>query len=214
LETERSNLLDLAKQQKMPLDLSAGDQFIAALAKRQVQLGEYLSELDKIIKEAESEERKALIASVKRAELLERQAEFDKALEIYETVLKAPGTASIKPRFDQLKTEWQIKSKEHAQARQFLYTAWPKFDLTQLPANLARAKESLQTCKAVGDRLTPLKLQLVNIQHATALTQELKTLKDAPDSEDNQSRWKTMWQLANDLRTLQSEVTAWIGKEK
>jgi len=214
LETERNHLLELAKKQKMGLDLSVGEQFTAALTKRLDQLNKYLDELDKLIKEANSEERKELIAKVKRAELLEKQAEFDKALELYEQVLKSPNTAEVKARADQLKAEWQIKNKEHGDARLFLYETWPKLDLSELQAKLGKARESFKVCKEAGDRLTPLKLQLVNIQHATALVQELEVLRKAPDSQDNHQKLRTMHELATDLRSLQTEVTAWIAKEK
>jgi hypothetical protein len=146
--------------------------------------------------------------------LLEKQAEFDKALELYEQVLKSPNTGEIKPRVDQLKADWQVKSKEHAEARLFLYETWPKLELADLPAKIGKARESFKKCKDAGDRMTPLKLQLVNIQHATALLQELEVLRKAADNEDNTAKRKAMNQLALDLPALQREVMAWVGKEK
>jgi tetratricopeptide (TPR) repeat protein len=211
---ERDELTRLAKTQKVAVDLSGGSELVGALSKCQLQLGKDLDDLDKLIKEANSPRRRELVATIKRAELLEKQAEFDKAIEIYESVLKAGDSAEVKAHVDQLKLAWSIKSKEHAQARKFVYDTWPVLDLTALAANIAKASESLQTCREASDYLTPLKLFLVNLQHAKALAKELQVLNKAPDSLDNRVRLKTMSQLAGQMRTLQVNVEAWVAKNK
>jgi hypothetical protein len=66
----------------------------------------------------------------------------------------------------------------------------------------------------VGDRLAPLKLQLANVQHAKALSQEWEILRKQPDSEDVRARTKSLIQLGEDLRILRDEVQAWLGADK
>jgi tetratricopeptide (TPR) repeat protein len=211
---EHEELEKLAKTQKAKIDLTAGIELVGRLATCQQQLDKYLDDLDKLIKEANSDHRRELIATIKRAELLEKQAEFDKAIELYESVLKSGESAQVKIHLDQLKTAWTIKNKEHASARQFIYETWPSLDLTALAANIAKASESFQACKDAGDYLTPRKLSLVNIQHATALVKELHVLNSAPDNLDNRVRQKTMTQFASQLRALQASVEAWVAGDK
>jgi len=214
LAAERADLEQLAVKHKIKLDLGGGGQLAAALTKRQDQLAKWLDDLDKLIKEANSDQTRELIATVKRAEILEQQADFEKAMELYKSVLKARDSAEVRTHLDQLETAWATKSKEHHQARQFLYVTWPTLDLTAAAANFPKAAESFQTCKQAGDRLTPRKLLLVNIQHAKELAKELEVLRKAPGNEDNDAKLRVMLQLADRLRALQIEVEAWVAKDK
>jgi tetratricopeptide (TPR) repeat protein len=211
LKAERAHLEQLAVKNKMPLDLSSGLVLAGALGKRQVQLEKYLTDLDKLIKEANSDQTRELIALLKRAELLEKQADFDKAIDLYESVMKVRDSAEVKMHLEQLKAAWAIKGKDHAEARQFIYTTLPALDLPELKIKLATAKEMFKRCQAAQDRKTPLKLLLVNVNHATALAKELEVLRRAPDSEDNRASIKAMVKLAKDLGELQHEVATWLG---
>ena len=213
LDAERDELKKLADKQKINLDLGLL-QKATALGKRQEQLAKYLDDLDKLIKDANSDERREQLAMVKRAEVLEKQADFDKAIEQFEASLKIRDDGGVKAHLNQLKIAWAIKNKEHAQARQFIYVTWPSLDLTAVTANIARAAESFRTCKEAGDYLTPHKLFLVNIQHAKELTTQLEVLRKAPDGLDNRARLKSLLQLTDQLRALQSEVDAWVAKDK
>jgi tetratricopeptide (TPR) repeat protein len=210
LENERDALKALAANLKIKLDMNTGVQLSAALAKRQDQLGKYLDEMEKLIKEANSDERREMLATLKRAQILEKQAEFDKAIELYETVLKAGGGGNVKTHLDELKAAWAIKSKEHLQARQFIYATWPTLDLTAVMANMGKATESFQMCKEAGDRLSPLKLLLTNVQHAKELLTQMEALRKARENLDSRAKWKELDQLAKRLESLQIEVQAWV----
>lgn len=215
LRGERIRIVQLAASHKTAApDLSDGDQLSTALSRRAEQLAKYLVDLDKMVKEATGDERKALVAQLKKAEVLEKQADFDKALEIYDTVVKAWPSPDVEAHAKLLRTAWAIKSKEHAQARQFIYEVWPTLDLAGVKANAARAREMFQRCQAAGDVKTPQKLVLANVQHATVLVKRLEVLRKAPDTDDNRTETKALVQLAQDLRALQSEALTWTGIEK
>ena len=217
LSEERAKLLKLNSK----LDLGVGDRLAAALAKKQEDLAKYINDVEQTIKDTNSDETRDLIARVHRASLLEKQADFDKAIELYMGVLEArdnivvkANDAKWKAHLGQLKADWALKNQDHEAARKFVYTKWPTLDLPGVQANIAEAERSFQTCKESGDHLTPLKLQLVNIQHCTVLLKELQRRLKAPDSLDNRENLKAMQELARQLETLQTQVTAWVSKDK
>jgi hypothetical protein len=214
LAAEQADLDKLARKQKIKLDLSLGMTLAAELAKKENQLVTYLDGLAKHLQIANSEETRQLLAMVKRAELLEKQADFDKAIEQYESALKARDLPEVKAHLDHLKAAWAIKSPEHGQARQFIYSTWPTLDLPAVHANLNKAKESSHICRDAADRLTPRKLLMANLQHANELAKELEVLRKAKDSQDNRTKLKEMLQLVDGLRSLQLEVETWIAKDK
>jgi hypothetical protein len=216
LAAERAAIEKLAAKVKLdgPLDVAEGKQVADALARRHDGLKKSLAKLDQSIKAATSDETKALQAEVARAELLEKQAEFEKALEIYDKVLKAANDPDLKAHADQLRAAWAAKGKEHGQARQFIYETWPALDPLGLKANLAKARDALQRCKDAGDHKTPLKLVLANVQHAAALTKELARLRKAADSPDNRADIKSLVQASMELNELQTDAVAWVAQDK
>src|ERR1019366_9028735 len=95
---------------------------------------------------------------IERAYLLEKEADFEPALRLYEQVVKAsPDQAKIKAHLDQLKKAWALQGERHEKARAFLYQTWPTLDIAGLQKNLDRANESLAACRDAGDKLTPQK---------------------------------------------------------
>jgi len=112
-----------------------------------------------------------------------------------------------------LRTAWQIKNKQHAEARQFIYETWPALDLPGVKANIGKAREMLKRCQAEGDYKTPLKLVLVNVNHAAVLTKRLEVLRKAPDSDDHRTELKALLQLGGELRALEMEAAAWVAKD-
>jgi hypothetical protein len=215
LAAERSQLTTLAATHKLTLDYSDGDQSLGALRRRQELLNAKLGEVQAALKDETSEARKELIAMEKRAELLEIQADFDQAIKLYEKILEQrPDSKNVKARLDELQAAWAIKSKEHAQARQFIYDTWPGLDLPGLKANIAKAREMLTRCKQAEDKKTPLKLALANHTHSSALSKRIEVLRRSPVDTDG-SEMKSLVQLSADLRALQDDAVAWVtGKEK
>jgi tetratricopeptide (TPR) repeat protein len=217
LTAERTALAKLAAAQKMGVDYSEGDQLAKALEFRHKQLQEYLTDLDKLVKEETSEAKRDLAAMVKRAELLEKQADFDQALQLYQKVLQErPDSAKVKEHLAHLQDAWAIKDKGHEEARRFFYDTWPGLDLPGLKTSMPRAKDMFTRCQAAGDTKTPLKLVLVNVRHATALTKRLEVLRKSPVfTEDNNTEIKALVQLAGELQSLQQQAVAVVmGKDK
>ena len=102
------------------LKLTQEEQLILnALKARPRELLDVIHNLDKVIQE-EPVMRK-LLGMVEQARLLEKQADYEQALELYRTVLKELKEGGDKPKlqahFDKLNAEWQIKSEEHRQAQ-------------------------------------------------------------------------------------------------
>ncbi len=217
LADERDRLIKLNPK----LELRAGDQNAAALAKRQEDLVDYLNKVERTITEINSDETRDLIAKVHLAASLEKQAEFDKAIELYGGVLQARDNVAVKANFakwkahlDQLKADWVPKNQDHEAARKFIYTKWPTLDLIGVQANIAEAEKSFQKCKEAGDRLTPLKLYLVNIQHWPVLIKEQDRQLKAPDSLDNRVKLEAMLKLTQQLKALDVQVKAWVSVDK
>jgi hypothetical protein len=216
LRKERDRLLELSKTEAPGLDLNEGEQLLRTLGQKQDQLQQFLTKLDKTIQEKSSKETLDLQAKIQQAELLERQAEFDKAIQLYEEVLKARDSKEVRAHLEQLQAAWAIKPNVpgHAQARDFIYNVWPGLDLVGIKADLAKAKEMFERCQAAGDFKTPLKLLQVNLKHAAAVAKRIEVLRQAPDTDDHRSELKSQIELGGQLQALQKDVGAWLAKDK
>jgi hypothetical protein len=212
LRNEHAKLLELSAKDAPDLDLSEGEQALKALALKQQELQRFLTKLEQTLKG--TNETLDLQAKLHKAELLERQADFDKAITLYEEVLKVQSSAAVKAHLDQLRSAWAVKDPNHAQAREFFYAEWPRLDLAGVKANFGKAKEMFERCQKAGDFKTPLKLLQVNVQHTTAVAKRTEVLKRAPDSLDNRLELKALIQVTGDLRALQTQVAAWLAKDK
>ena len=193
-------LVELSIQSTIKVDLSGGDQKAAGLKMKLDLLSKWLDDLDGVIRQANSDETRDLKAMVQQADLQEKQAEFDKAIELYEAVLKVRDDADLKTYLQRLKKAWTARSPEHIQA--------PAIHLCEMADVRPECSKGefrrggKRVCKRVkkeGDRMTPVKLQMVNIQHALALAKELKQLNRSPDSEDNRAKIKAMSELVERL---------------
>src|SRR5207244_12731667 len=107
----------------------------------------------------------------------------------------------------------QVAGKGKAEARHFTSGTWPALDLPGVKANIGKARDMLKRCQAAGDYKTPLKLVLVNINHAAALTKRLEVLRKAPDSDDNRTELNALLQLGPELRALEKDAVAWVAKD-
>jgi tetratricopeptide (TPR) repeat protein len=212
LRNEQAKLLELSAKDAPDLDLSEGEQLLKALALKHQELQRFLTKLEQTLKG--TKETLDLQAKLQKAELLERQADFEKAITLYEDVLKVQSSAEVKAHLDLLKAAWAVKDPSHAHAREFVYAEWPRLDLAGVKANLGKAKEMFERCQKAGDFKTPLKLLHVNVQHATAVAKRTDVLKRAPDSLDNRLELKALIQVTGDLRALQKQVAAWVAKDK
>ena len=202
------------RPKKLTFQLREGEQQIDALRKQAKDLQAFIEKIEAVQKETGDEKSIGLFKLLERARLFEREAEFEKALSLYEQVLQAsPDQAKIRAHLDKLKQAWAPKSKEHAAAQDFICKTWLALDVAELPKNLEDAKAALAQCKAADDRLTPQKLLRVNVIHMANLKQQLETLK-RKDSEDNRNRAKTLVQISEALLRLHSETAAFLDARK
>lgn len=158
------------------LDLSDGEQRIADLRKIGVQLQEFISGLEKVLKEENDPKRRELLAKIERARLLETEAEFGEAIGLYQEVLKGGEFPELKVRVEKLSAAWELKDAKHRQARTFIYETWPKLELRGLKDRLAQGQVALEACKEAGDTLSPQKLLKATVAHVTKLNELEATL--------------------------------------
>ncbi len=184
---------------------------LETLRRRREDLERFITRLENVQKESTSEATLGFAKLLERARLLEGEADFPQALELYEKVLKArPDQPKVKEHHEKLQAEWVVRNPQHAEARAFLMATWPGLAVPELAKGLVKAQEALTVCKKVQDRLTPRKVIRANVVHAANLQKELDALK-RQDNEDNRARAKVIAQVIDGLRRLHSEATALAG---
>jgi hypothetical protein len=215
LKEEGAQLREAAdKLGKGPLDLTEGEQRLAELDKRRKTLEHFQASLENALKQETSEQAKTLRTLLEQARLLESQAEFEQALALYRKVLReSPDQPKVKAYLDKLEQAWKVTSREHQQARDFIYHEWSnKLDTAGLKAALPKAREALAVCLKAGDRLTPQKLLQADLAHVAALKQRLDVLRQR-ESEDNRNEARTIGQLSEELGRLHHDAAAAVGKK-
>jgi tetratricopeptide (TPR) repeat protein len=185
-----------------------GDADLARLAAERTRLEASIRGLDQaIVERAAAEQRvKEAIALVQRARLLENQARFDEALVLYDQALaKAPELAKKeKPHVDALRADWAIRGEAHEQARKFLVETWPRLSVEEIPTRLVLAEKALETCRKVGDKLTPLRFVAASGEHLPKILAVRDSLKrsSSPDAPAQLSAWtetiKTLGRLVTE----------------
>jgi hypothetical protein len=210
---ERSALLELSSKVAPGLQLGQGDNVVRTLTQIQEKLHNFVVDVDKKIQAKSSKETLDLEAKLKQAGILEQQAEFDKAIKLYEAVGAAAKLSDeVLAHLKQLKTAWEARDRP---AADFFYNVWPGLDLAGLKANLGKAREMFERCKTAGDFKTPQKLLHVNNgKHAPAVLDRIKALRQAPDLQNQPNELKGLIELSGELHALQNQVTAWVVKDK
>jgi hypothetical protein len=189
-------------------DLSEGEQRLNELKVRRKELQAFADSLNKALQEAKSPERQ-------QAQLSENAGEFEKAIQLYEAIVQKEGEqSSVSSHLKKLKESWQVKDESHRQARNFIYAVWPKCNTSdKMKANMDQARKALQTCRAAGDKLSPLKLLKANIAHTAQLNKESEGLEPEKNEEDR-TRFQTIADVADELKKLTEEVNAFLNESK
>ncbi len=215
LQQEQFDLADEAEKAKVTLDLSGGKQGLKELGARKKQIAKFIDDVQKFIKE--DAETKKLQSKIVQAQLLEEQAEYDQAIEIYKKVLaERPDEKNVASHLQKLQSDWlKDRGPEHKKARDFVYETWPEpMGTFELKAKLPQAKQSLALFAKTGDRLTPRKMLKAALAHALSLKKRLDALKLAAVTEDNRNERKTILALTEQLQLLYNETRAWVdGKD-
>lgn len=191
-------------------NLKDGVQRLEELKKDKKLLQDYVGQLEKVLDKETDPKYQELKELIAQARGLEKTADFDKAIEVYEQVLaKEPDPKEIKAHLEQLKQAWTPKSDKHKAARQFIYEVWPKKDTAdQMKANMTKAKEAFEVCRAAKDYMTPVKMLNTNVAHTSKLLNEQKALQlDIADDFDTN---KMIGALAGELGKLTEEITDFL----
>jgi hypothetical protein len=216
LRQEQEALTEVAA--KLPggkLDLSEGEQRLKELGEREVELAKFIGGLEKVLKEENDPAVQKLKGMLEQARLLETEAEYGHAIELYTKVLKESKDKQpkVEEKLKQIEEAWKPKNDAHAQARKFIYEEWPTLDPSGVRARLADARKAFEACRKVNDTLYPQKLLRVNIIHAAKIGERIEVLRKV-DSEDNRTELKGLITAGQELKTLHEEVNSYLAKAK
>ena len=218
---ERENLAkafreaDQKVKQKTTLELflSEGDKRIADLRARRIPLTQYMVKLAQIIKDVQDPKRLQLRERWERGRLLERDAEFQQAIDAYESVF-AQGyeDPQLREELNKLKQGWQTKSEAHRRAHNFIYDTWPRLRTAkEMKDNFAEAKKAFETCKKEHDLLRPQKILRVNVTHLAAISNELEGLRD---SDDDKRTAEIIQDLVEKIKDLSDKISEYLRSNK
>jgi tetratricopeptide (TPR) repeat protein len=143
-------------------------------------------------REASDQRRKEALALAQRAALLEDQARFDEALFLFDQALaKSPELKKVRDRADALRAGWALQGKEHEQARKFIVEIWPQLAVQEIPTHLRVAQQALETCRKVGDKLTPRRFLSDSGGHLKKIADVTEPLRRSgtPEARDQLRMW-------------------------
>jgi tetratricopeptide (TPR) repeat protein len=200
-----------------PLNLKEGEERLHYLQERRDELQRHIAALQDIITKEKDPRQAAWKDMVRRADLLEREAEFDKAIELYQRVLKdadAKNVPVVAKKLEKLQAHWALKDEAHRKARAFIYDVWPKQETAaQIKARLEEARKAFLTCKEAGDILTPQKLLKTYVVLTNHVVKEGDSLQ--PDArEDDLRKAKTIIALTDDLHKFNEDVKDYVANAK
>jgi tetratricopeptide (TPR) repeat protein len=172
-------------------------------------------EIRVVVDKANDPAIKQALGKIEQAKLLEKQAEYGKALALYEAALPALPDGGNKPklqaRVNELRAQWKIKNDKHKDARQFIYETWPTLTTgTAIADNLDRARKAFAVCKSVGDRLTVSKLWLASAAQINVLAKEKAALSSL-QGEEAEKKKKTLLKLSADLAAFYKDVSSFLA---
>jgi hypothetical protein len=215
LSKERDELRKEIKalpENKRP-SLASIDASLKELENGQVALREHINHLVKIDKEENTPQKKKWLAEVERARLLEKQLEYDKAIEIYEKIVEEGFTSKdVKDHLAKIKKDWKPKSEKHKEARDFIYRKWPALTTASLKEGIEKANNAFKECREAGDRIGPRKLLLGAEAHRDRLLLELDKL-DPVNGEDLKPI-ERIKELIPALKKLDEDLRDYLDKPK
>lgn len=215
IEEEREKLAREAADIKMKLDLSDADQQITELKSRRELLVGHVAKLQDLITKENDPKRRKWKEQVQKADLLETQAEFAQAIDIYARIIEdGADDPAIKQRLDSLRKAWAIKDDKHQDARAFIYDTWSQMkNAEEMKENLGKVRQALQAFRDAGDFLTPQRLLRVNSELALKLAKEAEGLR-LKESDDDRKTGEIITALAEDLKKLNTDLVDYLKKGK
>jgi tetratricopeptide (TPR) repeat protein len=183
------------------------------------ELRTHLTKLKDVIKiendPATAAARKTIEGLRIEAESLTRNGDYEQAIAKYEEILKQPGLDPlVKDEFtkviERMKAEWgEPRDADHAAARKFVYEVWAKLEKPADVQNaLPEARRAVAKLKAVGDRVTLLKMH----QTGPLVLQRFGEALDKMELEEEDK--KAYMKLVDDLQALLTDVAKEVGADK
>jgi hypothetical protein len=214
--TEEADTLksDAAKLKDTGLDLGDGMQRLQELSSRRENFRRYIAELVRTMQEENDPKRQKWKEMAAQARLLEADAKFDEAIRIYETIVTQGGDdPKLRDHLSKLKEQWKIKDGKHQKARNFIYKTWPSLKkAADMRAHMAEARQSFETCRSLGDRLTPVMLRKANLE----LTVQLKKEADEHSArrDDDRPALEAINVVAPELLALDQDAKNYLDTAK
>lgn len=200
------------------LDFDELETRLKALKSRGAKLQEFIGRLKTVVKKETDPNRGKWEAKVEEADLLVEQADYDKAIQVYESVLKEIEPGKAKTELEQkvagLKEAWRIRDQNtqgpHRHARIFVYEIWPTLDtVKEIHDNLDKAVQAFETCKQVGDRLTPRKMRQAAGPQLAILQKRTEALM-SQDTEDARNEKKMIGEVSARLKELYERIENYL----
>jgi hypothetical protein len=216
LRQYQADLNELAKYEKAaknqkPLNLAAGRALLQIVRKGRDDLAGVVADMDKAVKEDNSAENQQVLDTFEEAKNLEKQADYGRAIELYQKVLDKTKDAKLEQRLAKLKEAWKPQNDEHRKAREFIYNTWPKLEEspTVMKERVIEAQKALAVCRKVKDPLGPRKLLKVALSHHVQLSKQLEELRPTLDTvEADRKMAAALDEVLTPLATVIQEATA------
>jgi hypothetical protein len=212
LMEERAELLREAGSN--PPNTAREDQRLKDLQEGERLLERFIGEQKKIEDEENDPKRKAWRSEVQRAQLLEKDLEYGKAIAIYER-LQREGyqDAAMDRHLKDLQKLWKTVDGKHEAARDFIYRVWPTLDTAGLKDNLEKARQALTECQRARDLVSIRKLFKATEAHAIRLEKEARELNPRINVDD-EAPARRIQEVSPGLVKLASDIQAYLQQNK
>jgi hypothetical protein len=192
--------------------LANGDLLLLDVQKGRGWLRDFIAGQEKVLKEENDPTRQKALALRNQARLLEEgEAEYGKAIELYEEVLKFVEDPKVKEHLDKLKEAWKTRDEAHASVRTFIFQTWPKVDPANMKNHLKEAEKAFQECRRVKDPLGPRRLAKVATVHVAQLTKQHEALKPTVDvNEDDRKVDKELTEILDNFEPFLKELNVYL----
>ncbi|MGE3807099.1 MAG: hypothetical protein AB7K24_20745 [Gemmataceae bacterium] len=216
--TELKSLHALARELDavQHLNVVEGEERLKELSARHKELLEFIDNTKEVIRQESDPKRAELLAMMEQARLAETEADYDKALDLYQKLEKraeneAKVLAHVTKKLGELKAGWKLRGDDHRRARLFIYEIWARIEKpAELKQHLDHAVEMFERCKEAKDRLTPRMLLKANLAHANRLKQRLEALRPR-SREDDRREAEIIAEVGGRLQKLTEDVSGYLS---
>jgi hypothetical protein len=174
------------------------------------ELESFVVRLHKIEEDEKNPQRQKWLAEIERGRLLERDAEYGKAIAIYQKVLdEGYQSEKLKKDIIDLKKVWETDDEDLKLARGFIYNVWPGLDNAGLKERLMEVRDAFETCKKKRDLLGPKRLQDATVAHGIRMEKEFSDLKPQINVDDEKPA-ELIKELTPGLEKLVSDIDVYL----